>query len=354
MGSKSKQGGSIKSALGLIGLCLSLAACQRSALPQDVAYLDQLPGPSQFIAEYTGRQMNVVDVPDGHKYKWDLPTSAIEGPGAWVHQDRVTWAPGIRSFAFATARSATLISATGLATQLNLQMPGKLQPLAGMETYSISPDGQLLAYYLLTRDADEPQWDGLGHLYQDLMIQEAHGSAPRSILKGTRPSSITWSPDSDRIALGTGQGKLLVLDLSGKVLQSIPVRSGNKDPAGNPFDAIADVRWQPSGESIALIDNSELYIVHADGSNLHKVLLTPLPNSVAAFTWSPDGKHFAFRSVTSRSCHFALRTDSFRQCTIETALFVSDADGKNMKKVPGSDIGDDQTLGNTLFWLMRE
>jgi hypothetical protein len=33
---------------------------------------------------------------------------------------------------------------------------------------------------------------------------------------------------------------------------------------------------------------------------------------------------------------------------------VSDADGNNMKKVPRSDIGDDQASGNTLFWLMRE
>lgn len=142
----------------------------------------------------------------------------------------------------------------------------------------------------------------------------------------------------------------MILDLSGRILRSIEVRSGDKF-AGEPMGAILDVQWQPNGESIALIDNSQLYVVNADGSDLHKVRLQPAPISVAAFTWSPDGKRFAFRSVTSKSCHFAFRTDSFQQCRAETALFASDADGRNMEKVRGTD-SDDQRLGTTLFWFV--
>lgn len=167
-----RQGGSIRDTFRLLGPCLILAACERSSPPQDVTSLDQLPAHGQYIAEYTGQEMKVVGVSNGRKFQWDLPTSAIQGPGAVSRSHRVTWSPGIRKFVFANSLSASLISTDGLATLLNLQMPGKLQPLEGMETYSISPDGRFLAYYLLTRDAGEPQPDGFGRLYEDLMIQD--------------------------------------------------------------------------------------------------------------------------------------------------------------------------------------
>jgi Tol biopolymer transport system component len=233
-------------------------------------------------------------------------------------------------------------------------MPGTLKPLDGMETYGISSDGRFIAYCLLTRDEGDRQPDGLGRSYSDVMFQSINGAAPTSLAGANCQFGIAWSPNGTRVAVARGfEGGVTILDLSGKVLQSVEVTSGDTTSAGMREDFVEDVQWQPHGESLALLDNSQLYVVSADGSALHKVPMRSPVISVISFTWSPDGKLFAFRAVTDKSCHFVLNTADFHQCEIDSSLFTSNPDGSELKKIAGTHIDskDWPYRESRLFWI---
>ena len=120
-----------------------------------------------------------------------------------------------------------------------------------------------------------------------------------------------------------------------------------------PMDHIDDVRWQPNGQLVALIDNWQLYIVNANGADLHKISFAAPIVRIGAFTWSPDGARFAFRAVTNTACHFAMREDSFKECTTKSAIFTSSVDGSMLKKIKGTEtaITTSQYQGSSLFWI---
>lgn len=327
----------------LTGVCLYLAACG-TAEPMHVSSLHELPAQDEFVAEYTGRDaMNFWSLSGSREFVWDLPIDPTLGKIQSNGLRRLAWSSGAHKFFLAASSSAYLISTDGVANQLDLRMPGTLLPFDGMETYSISPDGSLIAYYLRTRrDSGELQPDGHGRLYEGLMFQNIEGAVPTTILRETIPRAIAWSPDGKRLALGTAEGKLQILDLSGRVLESISVP-----------DAIDVVQWQPGGESIALTDYLQLYVVNANGSNLHNVPFQSPPISVSSFAWSPDGRRIAFRAVTDKSCHFAFNTSDFQQCTVESSLFTSNADGSMLKKIRGTHIDskDSPNQESVLFWI---
>lgn len=99
--------------------------------------------------------------------------------------------------------------------------------------------------------------------------------------------------------------------------------------------------WSPDGSKIAFAsvrgsDMEELqaygmsmhwmlYAMTADGSNLHRVTATPL----ATFTWSPDGKRFAYLSSVEDERNY--RTSDPGWTSI--AVFVMDADGSAARRL---------------------
>ena len=324
----------------------------RPSFGEHVRSLEKLPSDEEFIADYTGEELDVVGLRNRKRFVWDLPSAATQGLAPQNAGQRLAWIASLKTLFFATSGSASLIAADGAEVRLDLKMPGKLKPLDGMQTYGISSNGRLVAYVLYTRDARDMQPDGYGRLYRDVMFQSIEGGSPISVLPRTIASAIAWSPDDTRLAVDSGDGKLAVVDLTGKILHTVQIRNGER--LGNePLDRIDDVRWQPHGKLVALKDNAQLYVVDANGSNLHKITFAAPIASIISFTWSPEGERFAFRAVTNVSCHFAMREDSFKECTTKSSIFTTRLDGSMLEKIKGTDtaVTTSQYRGSSLFWI---
>ncbi len=125
----------------MIGVCLCLTACGRSEAVH-LSSLKALPALDEFVAEYTGRdEVNMCSLSGGREFVWDLPIDPTLGRIQLNDPHSVAWSSGAHKVFLTTRTSAYLISTDGVANQLDLHMPGTLLPLNGMNTYSISPDG---------------------------------------------------------------------------------------------------------------------------------------------------------------------------------------------------------------------
>lgn len=103
----------------------------------------------------------------------------------------------------------------------------------------------------------------------------------------------TWSPDSQRIAFAChNEQYLCIANPDGSDLLRIDVP---------PNTAVREMSWSTDGSLIAfaLLDidyrNSELYVIHADGSGM-QLLLEAGTDFHESPVWSPDSSRIAFRS----------------------------------------------------------
>jgi WD40 repeat protein len=305
--------------------------------------------------------VSVFDLASGAESRWDLPEALLSKLAPTGGGQRASWANNAGQLLFATGSEISLISKAGVVKPLAPHMPGHLKPLDGMENYALSPDGKYLAYYLMTRDAEDKQSNGFGRLYQDLMIQSTEGSSPVSLMHGTRPASIAWAPDSSRLAYGTYTGDLVILSLSGKTLYSGHPGANTKED--DTTDAIMEVRWSPDGRKLAFImgANHGLNTIGADGSNFRAVDfsrsgVSAKDNAMFSFAWSPDGRRFAFSSryKASQKCNeqalgYAYDTGHF-PCLNGSNLFTSAVDGSDLKRITQQTDYNYASPGE-LFWI---
>jgi WD40 repeat protein len=304
--------------------------------------------------EYPG--IRIVDLTQAKAYAWDLPREVLDGPAPQGGVQRASWSPLAQELLFAKLNGAYLISKAGRTRSLVIQMPGKLKPFEGVETPALSADGRFIAYYLYTRDAGDPQPDGFGRLYVDLMYQAIEGARPVSLMREVRPSALSWSPNGEKLACATFDAQLIVLDRGGRPRATVQI-GAPPDARGIPQGSIYTVRWSPDGTRIGLVYASKsvsgLYTVRPDGTDLQAVKFASPNVDLKSFAWSPDGRRLVFRSYFegSKTCNYSALGYKFNvgefPCIYSSNLFTSNADGTNLRKILRK---ADYHMGE-LFWI---
>jgi len=209
-----------------------------------------------------------------------------------------SWSPDGRRIAFASDRDGNFeiyaMNADGSGQTRLTNTPAH----DGDPTWS--PDGTRVAF-ASTQD-----------VRSDIWVMNADGSNQVKLREfGVTPA---WSPDGSQIAAAFQFGSFMHL--------GVMPADGSAEPRPllqmhiNTFPA-----WSPDGGRIAFqsaesVDNSEILIINADGSNL--VNLTRTPDIVELDpTWSPDGTRIAFTS--------------WRDGNAE--IYVMNADGSGAKRL---------------------
>lgn len=184
-------------------------------------------------------------------------------------------------------------------------------------TPAISPDGQLIAYFL-----DDGTTMSLSIMNVDgTVITDVDGTVPRVMVTGGYPVLPEWSPDGSMIAFVSESDDpaswgIYVVSINWTVSSRLwPITRLTSD-AGDWAPS-----WSPDGGRIVFGSNrngnSDLFLMNSDGSNV-----TQLTNNAANDSypgWSPDGTKIVFSS------------DRYRPSSNSTGdIFVMDADGSNV------------------------
>jgi TolB protein len=150
----------------------------------------------------------------------------------------------------------------------------------------VSPDGKRIALEGFGQDG-HPELDGI------YSVRTSDGGGLVRLLNGP-VSPPRYSPDGNRLSFfdtregvsPTGSGALFVMGTDG----ADPVRI---TPWGYAFD---DHAWSPDGSWIVFQrPYGQLYLVHPDGSALHRVPLQLPPGTGAVDpSWSPEGTCIVF------------------------------------------------------------
>ncbi|MCJ7459494.1 MAG: hypothetical protein MUP17_10935 [candidate division Zixibacteria bacterium] len=132
----------------------------------------------------------------------------------------------------------------------------------------------------------------------DIWLESIDRTIKRKITSGTYYRGAQLSPDGSKIMTKNSRGDILILDLEGRVLNSLGtgVYEGWSPDKGTGEQA----KWSPDGKQIVyalkvpggedgqFIVASELYIVNWDGTG--KTQITNTPDEIESDpTWSPDG-----------------------------------------------------------------
>ena len=148
-----------------------------------------------------------------------------------------------------------------------------------------SPDGRQLLYHRGFSNMETPI---LGSLY----VINTDGTGLRTLARGRWGS---WSPDGKRI-LFTDDNGLEIINADGTDQSLLLPRGFNSEALLGP----GKPAWSPDGTRIAFqtLDDagevpSQVYVMNADGSGLHRVSHGSR-NYEAEPAWSPDGKELVY------------------------------------------------------------
>ncbi len=179
---------------------------------------------------------------------------------------------------------------------------------------AISPDGSLIAVSRWTVASNQNQ----------LWLMERDGSQPRRVIDGSGWDP-TWSPDGTQLLYASdrdGSNQLWVVHVDGSGLHQIthlPAFRGRSDwSVQNLIVTYSGDAW-----------NRELYIMKADGSNLHRI--SPPGGDSQGPSFSPDGQWITF------TAYFDHPKD-INGCEI----YIIRADGTDLRRLTNNDYCDYQ------------
>jgi Tol biopolymer transport system component len=149
-------------------------------------------------------------------------------------------------------------------------------------------------------------------------VMRADGSRAHRILEVERAAlygGVAWSPGGNRLALATSDG-IWVMDPTGgrRVQLATPGHVGVRH--GLPYSEkpalFGSPTWSPDGRRIAFTayqgSNRDLWMVNADGTNLHRLKRTPRLFE-GEVDWSPAGRWLVFDSGSWVSDVYVMRTN---------------------------------------------
>jgi Tol biopolymer transport system component len=246
---------------------------------------------------------------------------------AWLIADRWTWGPTARRAVaggrFLLVAAALLLLVMAMVAAVILVGSPRPAPPFGLTTAGFitmdSADGIVVArtdgtqrHVLVPKDGESisPIWsrDGLHLAFWHraapgtpwaLTVVDQYGGGRRVLAEDItlrereeslhQPSSMSWSPDSDRLAYAAdtpGGTSIFVADLAGGATRVTDAGLKGIDPA-----------WAPDGKTIVFVSEASttLHSVTPDGSREHQ--LASLKDIVLWPDWSPDGALIAASAV---------------------------------------------------------
>jgi hypothetical protein len=143
-----------------------------------------------------------------------------------------------------------------------------------------------------------------------------------------------WSPVAERIACaanGTigGQGGSFVLLVDPDGTDPDPIYQSSLGPF-DPIRLVLQARWSPDGGRLAVVESatdvydpsrgrSDVFVMNADGSDVHAVTTSAWGEYAGSPSWAPDGQTLAY--------HVAIMPSLFTMIVERSDLFAVRADG---------------------------
>jgi Tol biopolymer transport system component/imidazolonepropionase-like amidohydrolase len=170
--------------------------------------------------------------------------------------------------------------------------PVDSQPLRGIVSPTVSPNGKLIAFTAAG----------------DVWLSPVDGSPARLTNDAAIKRDPAWSPDSGRLAFASerdGGMDLWVHDLL----------SGGEALVARERGDVSGPAWSPDGTRIAfLVDGSRLKVVRVAGAERanDRDTIVPVLSSLGRPTWSPDNRSLALSTLVS----FSLGGDGLNQILV--------------------------------------